>query len=185
MDLYLFGGSFDPPHLGHKEIINHFIDKSDILIVCPSYKSPLKDAGPIASFLQRKEMLQLMFPDNEKLSIIDYEIHKKISYTIDTIKYLKCIYSNYQIHLIIGADQFNKFYLWKDYENILSSVTLEVVSRPGDQIIDNNISFKHTKFINVDTSSSYVRKNILHINEISGILDQSVLKYINSKGLYN
>ena len=90
MNLYFFGGSFDPPHLGHKEIINHFIDQSDILIVCPSYKSPLKHDAPIASFLHRKEMLEMMFPDNEKLSIIDYEIYNKIKYTIDTIKYLKC-----------------------------------------------------------------------------------------------
>ena len=70
MNLYFFGGSFDPPHLGHKEIINHFIDQSDILIVCPSYKSPLKHDAPIASFLHRKEMLEMMFPDNEKLSNI-------------------------------------------------------------------------------------------------------------------
>ena len=53
------------------------------------------------------------------------------------------------------------------------------------QIIDNNMSFNHTKLINVDASSSFIRKNIFHINEISGILDQRVLKYINSKGLYN
>lgn len=185
MNLYFFGGSFDPPHLGHKEIINHFIDQSDILIVCPSYKSPLKHDAPIASFLHRKEMLEMMFPDNEKLSIIDYEIHNKIKYTIDTIKYLKCKYSNYKIHLIIGTDQFNKFHLWKDYEDILNLVNLQVVSRPGEQIIDNNMSFNHTKLINVDASSSFIRKNIFYTNEISGILDQRVLKYINYKGLYN
>ena len=185
MNLYFFGGSFDPPHLGHKEIINHFIDQSDILIVCPSYKSPLKHDEPIASFLERKEMLEMMFPDNEKLSIIDYEIHNKIKYTIDTIKYLKCKYSNYKIHLIIGTDQFNKFHLWKDYEDILNLVNLQVVSRPGEQIIDNNMSFNHTKLINVDASSSFIRKNIFYTSEISGILDQRVLKYINYKGLYN
>ena len=82
MNLYFFGGSFDPPHLGHKEIINHFIDQSDILIVCPSYKSPLKHDAPIASFLHRKEMLEMMFPDNEKLSIIDYEINNKIKFNL-------------------------------------------------------------------------------------------------------
>jgi len=185
MDLYFFGGSFDPPHLGHREIINHFIDKSDMLIVCPSYKSPLKHTAPTATFLQRKEMLEMMFSGNKKFSIIDYENLNKIKYTIETIKYLKSRYSEYQIHLIIGSDQFNKFHLWKDYKNILSLVTLQVVSRAGDQIIDNNISFKHTKFINVAASSSMIRKNIFHNDEISGILDQSVLKYINSNGLYN
>ena len=185
MDLYFFGGSFDPPHLGHKEIINYFIDKSDMLILCPSYKSPFKNSGPIASFLQRKKMLEMMILPNKKLSIIDYENNNKVSYTIDTVKYIKSIYSGYQIHLIIGADQLNEFHLWKDYKHILDLVTLQVVARPGDQIIDNNINFVHTKIINVDASSSFIRKNIFDINEISGMLDQSVLKYINSKKLYN
>ena len=103
MDLYFFGGSFDPPHLGHKEIINYFIDKSDMLILCPSYKSPFKNSGPIASFLQRKKMLEMMILPNKKLSIIDYENNNKVSYTIDTVKYIKSIYSEYQIHLIIGV----------------------------------------------------------------------------------
>ena len=59
--------------------------------------------------------------------------------------------------LIIGIDQFNKFHLWKDYEDILNLVNLQVVSRPGEQIIDNNMSFNHTKLINVDASSSFIR----------------------------
>ena len=79
MDLYFFGGSFDPPHLGHKEIINHFIDKSDMFVVCPSYKSPFKNSGPIGSFLQRKKMLEMMILPNKKLSIIDYEFNNKVS----------------------------------------------------------------------------------------------------------
>ena len=82
-------------------------------------------------------------------------------------------------------DQLNKFHLWKDYKHILDLVTLQVVARPGDQIIDSKMNFVHTKIINVDASSSFIRNNIFHINEISGMLDQSVLKYINSKGLYN
>ena len=60
MNLYLFGGSFDPPHLGHREIINHFIKDSDLFIICPTYHSPLKESPPQASFGDRKKMLELM-----------------------------------------------------------------------------------------------------------------------------
>ena len=128
---------------------------------------------------------EMMILPNKKLLITDYENNNKVSYTIDTIKYIKSLYSGYQIHLIIGVDQFNKFHLWKDYKYILDLVTLQVVARPGDQIIDNNMNFVHTKIINVDVSSSFIRKNIFDIDEISEMLDQSVLKYINSKRLYN
>ena len=58
MDLYFFGGSFDPPHLGHKEIINHFIDKSDMLILCPSYKSPFKNSAPLRRSCKEKKCLR-------------------------------------------------------------------------------------------------------------------------------
>ena len=104
-------------------------------------------------------------------------VTKLLSYT-NSIGYLNIVITN-------QSGIARNFFSWKDYENILNSVTLQVVSRPGDQIIDNNMSFNHTKVINVHASSSFIRKNIFHINEISGILDQSVLKYINSKGLYN
>ena len=60
MNLYLFGGSFDPPHLGHKEIIKYFVEDSDIFVLCPSYHSPLKESFPRASFEDRKKMLELM-----------------------------------------------------------------------------------------------------------------------------
>ena len=54
MNLYLFGGSFDPPHLGHKEIIKYFVEDSDLFVICPSYHYPLKESFPRTSFEDRK-----------------------------------------------------------------------------------------------------------------------------------
>ena len=79
MNLYFYGGSFDPPHLGHKKIVSYFSDKCDELLLIPSYQSPQKLHTPI-SYLHRKEMLKIMFNDLfDKLKIIDYENDNKLN----------------------------------------------------------------------------------------------------------
>mgnify|MGYP001499804265 CR=1 FL=1 len=62
-------------------------------------------------------MLELMLSENksEKISILDYEASRESSYTADTIKYLKKIYPNGLISMIIGSDQLNSIELWRDY----------------------------------------------------------------------
>ena len=187
MNLYLFGGSFNPPHLGHKEIIKHFMGSSDLFVISPSYQSPFKLNLPLVSFLHRKKMIKLMLDSfiNEKFLIIDYEQNNKYLYTIETIKYLKKTYEDYSIHLIIGADQFNKIESWKDYQYILDDVILDVVSRPGDVIKDSSIHYNYVDSISIDTSSSFIRKNINRIENISKVIDERVLEYILTNKLYN
>ena len=65
MNLYFYGGSFDPPHLGHKKIISYFSDRCDMLLVIPAYQSPQKSYKP-TSFFHRKEMLKIMLIDLSK-----------------------------------------------------------------------------------------------------------------------
>ena len=187
MNLYLFGGTFDPPHLAHKEIIQHFIKKSDLFVISPSYKSPLKNKPPHVSFSHREKMIKLMLHSriNDEMVIIDYECKNKSPYTVDTIKYLKERYLGCKIHMIIGADQFNMLELWKDHQYIVENVTINVVSRPGDIIKNNSIQYDLTDTISIDASSSYIRENINRLESISKILDKSVLEYILTNKLYN
>tara|TARA_X000001036_G_scaffold317649_1_gene296058 strand:- start:294 stop:857 length:564 start_codon:yes stop_codon:yes gene_type:complete len=186
MNLYLFGGSFDPPHLGHKEIIKHFIGKSDLFVVSPAFKSPFKDSSPHVSFLHREKMLKLMLDSDiiHNMIIIDYECINKSPFTVDTVKYLRKRYLDCKIHMIIGADQFNMLESWKDHQYISENVTINVVSRPGDVIKNSSIKYDLTDTISIDVSSSYIRDNIYRSRKISKVLDERVLEYILNNKLY-
>ena len=73
MNLYLFGGTFDPPHIAHKKIIEHFIKKSDLFVLSPTYKSPFKNDFSHLPFLHREKMLKLMLHSymNDNMIIIN------------------------------------------------------------------------------------------------------------------
>ena len=187
MNLYLFGGSFDPPHLGHKKIIKYFIGLSDLFVICPSYRSPLKENFPDASFNHRKNMLKLMI-DKEyenKILITDYESKNKSSFSIETIQYLEKKFNDFKINMVIGADQYNKIKLWKNHEYILDNIDLHVISRPGDSIDRGAINFNYIDKFSMDISSSYIRKKIRESKDINKLLDMKVFEYILANKLYN
>ena len=184
MNLYFYGGSFDPPHLGHKKIISYFSDSSDILLVIPAYQSPQKSYKP-TSFFHRKEMLKIMFSDlSEKLEIIDYENNNKSKYTFKTVEFLKNKYPDYTLNMVLGLDQFNLIDSWKNHEYILSNVKLSVISRPGYNLDDKKRNIKFISDISINVSSKEIRNNINNLNRIKPMLDQNVFNYIIKNRLY-
>lgn len=133
MQIAIFGGSFDPPHIGHQTIAKKAIKKLDIdlLIVVPAYLNPLK----IKSFLDAKtrfNLLKKLFSKNEMIKVSKFEIKQdRPVYSIETIKYIKKKYKPSKIYLIIGADNYKTFHLWNNYEEIKELVELVVVTRDG------------------------------------------------------
>ena len=73
MKIFFYGGTFDPPHIGHKKIIEALLPRCDKMIIFPAKKSPFKKVYPIASNIHRINMLNLLF-ENNKVIIDDYEI---------------------------------------------------------------------------------------------------------------
>merc|ERR1711879_547089 len=129
----IFGGSFDPPHIGHKTITKKVIKKLDIdlLLVVPAYLNPLK----VKSFLDAKtrfKLLKKLFSKKEKIQVSSFEIdQQRPVYSIETIKYVIEKYKPEKLYLVIGADNYNSFHLWDSYEEIEKLVTLVVVTRNG------------------------------------------------------
>ena len=187
MNLYLFGGSFDPPHLGHREIIKYFIGDSDLFVISPSYHSPFKDSFPQASFEDRTKMLELMIDKKykKKILITDYESKNKSFFSIEIIKYLQRKFNKFRINMIIGADQYNKIELWKEYEYILDNVDLHVISRPGNTINKQPNGCNYIDSFSMDISSAYIRDNINTSKNIKTLLDTKVFEYILTNKLYN
>jgi nicotinate-nucleotide adenylyltransferase len=194
----IIGGTFDPVHLGHLIIAEHFTDEM-LLNRCffvPANISPFKtseDLKSSASNADRIEMLKFAIADNPRFTIDTVELERKgISYTFDTINYFRGIYPNDEIFLLIGEDNIVKFDEWRDWVNILKIVQICIASRGSenntDYLIEKlTIDRKQPIIIHspkIDISSSEIRQSVSIGKSIKNLVHPSVEKYINDKGLY-
>ena len=187
MNIYFFGGSFDPPHKGHLAIIQSCVKNSQQFILIPTKQSPLKDNNPVASAKHRIRMLELLI-DNMEFPIIidDWEINNSMSnYTYDTIKYLQIKYSGNHLLMVIGGDQLIHFDKWKNYREIMDMVEIVAFNRSQrkyKQIKGMKISWIQDFDFNI--SSTDIRKKIAQGNLPVEELTPQILEYIQHYKLY-
>lgn len=193
MKICLFGGTFDPPHVGHL-IIGETVRESegfDKMMFVPAFAPPLKDLSGISSIEERLEMLRLCLGSESLLEVSDVEIKRRgISYTIDTIREMKSKYKLQRGNLcfLMGSDSLEEFHEWKDYENILNGSVVLVAVRPGfrPSRISPNIlpRIRFLKVPQIEISSSVIRERIRKGLTVQYMVLDPVLEYIQKKGLY-
>ena len=178
LNIAVFGGSFDPPHIGHETIVNKVLDNLDIdkLIVVPTFLNRFKNQfhlTPQKRFLLLKELFQ----NNSKVEVIDYETKQnKAVATIETIEYIENLYTNINnIYLIIGSDNLKKLSLWKDFEKLKSKVKFVVVTRENFEVKNDIIKFQTIK-MDINISSSQLREH-LDLDYIPNKIKQKVQKH--------
>ncbi len=150
----LFGGSFDPPHIGHKAVVRAAFNLKDVqkVIVMPTYLSPFKSSS-YHSADKRYDLLQKMFKDYNDVEISRFEIDKKEKVaSIISVLYLLKSYS--KIYLIIGADNLSSLKNWHRYQELEQKVTFVVAQRDGILIPKSYLTLN----IDEDISSTYIRK---------------------------
>lgn len=128
MKVGIFGGTFNPPHKGHRfladTVMKHM--KLDRMIIVPSYMPPHKDVDNNAPE-HRLAMTRLAFPD---YVVSDMElIRKGRSYTVDTLRALKQEYPGATLYFLCGSDMFFSMDEWKDPASIFSMATIVTISR--------------------------------------------------------
>jgi len=127
----IFGGSFDPPHLGHLDIMKKALEKLEIdrLIVVPAYISPFKK-GHAAPPEKRLAWLKKITAFDPRIEVSDYEIKKGgRSYTVDTVEHFAPFFDT--IYLIVGADNLEGLKRWHRFEDLDKRVRWVVATR-GD-----------------------------------------------------
>ena len=193
MKLCLFGGTFDPPHVGHL-VIAETIQESerfDKVVFVPASNPPHKeeDISPIES---RLEMLRLALVNNDHFDVSDIEIKRGgISYAVETIEEAKERFGigAENLYFLIGSDSLLDFHRWKQYESILDKCRVIVAQRPGfrPSRIDPNI-LARIRFANIpqiEVSSSQIRRKIRGGLTIRYLVPHPVIKYIQEKELYS
>ncbi|PJZ69693.1 nicotinate (nicotinamide) nucleotide adenylyltransferase [Leptospira perolatii] len=137
----IFGGSFDPPHIGHREIAEHFLQKfpnSEELIVVPNYHSPWKEnQANSPDFIL--SMLGAEFSGLSKIRIWDWELRSnRKNYTYETVCELDRILPTKKFALLIGEDNYSEFHRWRNWESILDRILLLLVFRRTSPLIPEN-----------------------------------------------
>ena len=202
--LGIFGGAFDPVHKGHTQSLKFISDLKifDEIQVIPNYASPHnKDIQTDEK--HRLKMLEVALKELEDINLNDIELKNKTkSYTYETLKYLKSIYPERHLSLIIGLDSLYSFTTWKNWENILSLCSLLVLERKLNnrlrinKELESKISADYDDFFSghgkililkndlINVSSTEVRMKIKNNENLTGLVDDQVLKYISNKSLY-
>lgn len=190
----IFGGRFDPVHLGHLQIAEQVCNYKKLtgILFVPSFNHPLKKDNAKASFEQRCDMLKLAFEDYEQFCLSEIELNYELSgFTIDTIKKLKDIYESCTFYFLIGADNIHQFKQWHKPEDILKETKILMAARPGYELnIIKDLPADRIEIIETglfDISSTELRK-LLEENTNSDKLDNyipaKVLSYIRKNKLY-
>ena len=192
----IFGGSFDPPHVGHIQSAKQAIEalQLDHLFMIPVGIAPHKRASRTDA-VHRLAMLRIALAGVERVSVSDLEVRREgPSYTYETVEAVRALYPNAEIFLMMGSDMFLSFHNWKHPEKILAQATLAVFCR-GDKGERSAIAEKKAELEThghkvvcvenqvVDMSSTQVRR-LLAFQCADEFLPAGVGDYIRKHGLY-
>lgn len=192
MRICLFGGTFDPPHIGHLLIAQTVCEAEnfDKIIFIPAYQPPHKTE--ITPVDDRLKMLKIAVKGNPNFEISDIEIKRGgVSYTIDTVKGVKKELGTDKKDLfyLIGSDSLLDFHNWKDPKDILDECQVIVAIRPGFRPSDIPSWILHRiQFANIprfEISSSNIRHRWVENKTIRYMVTLPVWDYINENNLYD
>lgn len=189
----LFGGSFNPVHLGHllvAEIVREACALDKIVFI-PAKKNPFKKDSEIAEAHHRLTMLELAIRGNPSFTVDTCELDRdKVSYTIDTLRVLRQTYSpdEYQLFFLVGADNLTGFPGWKDAEQLVTLCDFIAFGRPGydSHITEHPLTagFHFVQTPLMEISATEIRARIKAGKSIKYSLPEVVENYIYENGIY-
>jgi nicotinate-nucleotide adenylyltransferase len=188
----LFGGTFNPPHLGHlivaEEVRQTF--SLDIIVFVPSARPPHKESSPVIDPRHRFTMTRLAIENNPRFEISDVELKRRgKSYTIDTIKEFKTLYgADIELFFIMGGDSIFEIETWKKPEELFRLCRVIVTTRPGFDLakIDDRFGDKiiRADVPRIDISSTDIRHRVGTGRSITYLVPDKVEEYIQRERLY-
>ncbi len=190
MKIGILGGSFNPIHIGHAILANYITQNTDIeqlwLMVSP--QNPLKSELPQSYDVHRLAMTELVASKCENVITSGFEFSlPKPSYTVDTLKALRDKFPQHEFVLIIGADNWQHFDKWRNWQEILKMHNIMVYPRMGYEIkIPDELNEKVKRLDSpiIEISSTYIREQLKNGMNMNFFLSQDVYRYILEKKLY-
>jgi nicotinate-nucleotide adenylyltransferase len=198
--LGIFGGTFDPPHVGHLLAASDAIEQLslDRLIFVPAAVQPLKAHRSTASGVDRLAMTELTIGSDPRFGVDSVELDREgLSYTVDTLGDFSRRFPLAERFFLVGADVLATFAQWREPRTVLELATLAVLTRRSDMGSANErdrdggelaeeLAKRSTVVATrrVDISSTEIRDRVREGRSIRGFVTDGVLEYISSHGLY-
>ena len=211
MRIGLFGGTFDPPHVGHLLAASDAFDalSLDRLVFIPNAVQPLKEAHH-ASSKQRLEMVRALIGDDPRFEVDPIEIDRTgLSFTVDTVASYAERFPHAERFLLVGADVLATFAQWREPERVRELAELVVLQRgEGGVTLDGPLAaerklrqaaagsprqsvavaaMRPPRFLEtrrIDVSSTEIRERVRSGNSIRGFVPDAVAAYIAAAALY-
>jgi len=208
----LYGGTFDPVHVGHLAIARRVLELFEIeqLLFIPAQMAPHKVGQPVTHPIHRYAMLALATQDDPRIAISTYELDAPDRrYTVDTIEHFQSkLDDSTELFFVMGADSWSEITTWHEWERLLSMTNHIVVTRPGyepstthvgehkDRIVDLRKSVALngrgctriyiTDVVMNDVSATRIRQLASEgrTGELVNFLPGPVLGYIEKYGIY-
>jgi nicotinate-nucleotide adenylyltransferase len=191
MNVGLFGGTFDPPHIGHLLVAERAREllELDRLVLVPSGISPHKRDRQLTPSGDRLAMVRIAVAGVAQMDVSDLEVKRGgISYSIETVQEIQRQHAGSRLTLIIGMDNAVDFGTWKDPEGILGIARVAVLTRPGYAPPDRNDPFVRRMQIcsvpEIDIASRDIRRRVREGRSIHWMVTPEVEEYIHRHGLY-
>lgn len=189
MKIGLFGGSFDPVHLGHLLIAQAAREELglDRLFFIPAAQSPFKPDSKPTSGADRLRWLRLALAGKPWCEVDDQEIHRGgVSYTIDTIRDYARRFPGAQIFYLIGGDHVAKLPSWREADELARRAEFAVAPRPGQVEIPFAAPFRGRalKGFPLGVSSSEIRARVKAGHPIDHLVPAAVAEAIRGGSFY-
>ncbi|HEY9515796.1 MAG TPA: nicotinate-nucleotide adenylyltransferase [Gemmatimonadaceae bacterium] len=195
MRLGIFGGTFDPPHVGHLLAASDACEalELDQLLFIPASVQPFKGCQVEASPLERLRMLELMVAGDPRFAADPVEIDRNgLSFTVETLETLAARQPGARRFLLIGEDLSRQITTWKDSRRIAELAEIIVLTRGGwaddteasGHRVPGELALTRIATRRVDVSSTEIRARVLAGKSIHGFVTEAVAAFIESAGLY-
>jgi nicotinate-nucleotide adenylyltransferase len=188
--LGFFGGSFDPPHLGHLILARDAFEQLalDKVFLIPALQSPLRERPHNAPFADRLAMCRLLANECDWLDVLDIEAHLPApSYTINTARALAGMFPGAELLWIVGADQWARLPQWREYEALARLMRFVVASRPGFPPVVLPPPAPEAALLrmrNIEISSTEIRERLYCKLPVDHLTGDRVAGHIRNNGLY-
>jgi len=185
----IFGGTFDPIHLGHVEVaeaVTAALGLDRMLVVVANHPWQKQDR-PVTPVEDRFAMVVAALDDRPTLEASRIEIDRGgPSYTIDTVRQLLDTEPGAELYVVVGADVVGALDTWRDHEALRDLVTLAVVDRPGVPRVEPPTGWGSVRVAvaPVDVSSTDLRSMLESGGSVEGLVPDAVIHCISERGLY-
>jgi len=189
MRVGLFGGTFDPPHLGHLVTavnLRHVLNLDIVVLMVANDPWQKHGTREVASAVDRLAMVQAAIKDVDGLVAGDDEISRGgPSFTADTLAILHDRYIGAELFTIVGDDAAAKFGSWQRANEIAKLSTLVVVDRPGSPLMPpSEFSWNRVEVPRLEVSSTDLRERFVDGRPLDYLVSAEVLEVIAQRGLY-